>query len=97
MANTTSEYTSDAHTAITALAVEFAGIVVITVVAGLNEQAGTLLLLFSAGLWLLFIIMHSDEFTSLINSLEAKDAGSTSPSITATKPSPKKPSPGIWV
>ena len=45
---------------ILALIVEMVGLGAVTVIAGISDEAGTLIVMVMFGLWLLFLIHHQD-------------------------------------
>jgi hypothetical protein len=51
-----------------ALMVELAGVVILTLVAGVSDEAAGLIIVFLIGLWLLWLIKHA-EFSGWINGL----------------------------
>lgn len=56
---------NNASDVLLALLVEAGGLVIVTVVAGINDQVANLMLLFIAGIWLLWMINHTGEVTKL--------------------------------
>lgn len=66
--------TSSANEALLALGIEAVGIIIVVTVAGINDSLATMLLVFSVGLWVLYLVMNSDTvstFTTKITNIEA--------------------------
>lgn len=63
---------SSAHAAILAILVEAGGLAVVIFVAGTDDSMASLMLLFVAGIFLLFIVMHPAEVQSVIGKLTAR-------------------------
>lgn len=81
---TTPKSITDAHGALLAILVEAMGIVVVVTVAGISDSVANLLLLFSVGLWLLFLVMNADTVASFGNILTNIEQGSASPKTKTT-------------
>jgi hypothetical protein len=66
--------TNQSSDIVLALIVEMVGVGAVTVIAGLSDDAGTLVLVVMLGLWLLFLINHPGVETYL-NTLMANVQG----------------------
>lgn len=64
---------SGAHAAIVAVFIEMAGLAIVILIAGVNDEIANLMLIFMVGLLLLMIIMHSSQVSSLFGTLTNKE------------------------
>lgn len=63
---------SSAHAAILAVLVEAGGLAVIIFIAGTDDSMASLVLLFMLGIFLLFLVMHPAEVSSIVGKLTAR-------------------------
>lgn len=54
-----------------ALMVELGGVLILTLIAGINDEVANIVLLFLIGLWILWLIKHATE-TGYLNQLFAR-------------------------
>lgn len=73
--NKATKLTTNAHGVLLALLVEAGGIVVVVTVAGLSDSVANLLILFSAGLWLLYLVMNADQVAGFADALTNIESG----------------------
>lgn len=73
----TSKTTTASHEALLAILIEATGIVIVVTVAGVSEPVANLLLVFSIGLWLLYLVMNADTVAAWTYKLTNIESGAT--------------------
>jgi UPF0716 family protein affecting phage T7 exclusion len=70
--------TDKAAETLLAMLIEVAGIVIVVTVAGISDKLANLMLVFAIGLWLLFLIMHTEDVTKFSDVLSNIERGAKS-------------------